>query len=296
LPAWQAFVTQLAPKDELLSAITLNSGQFNASRAVGPALGGLVITYLSASAAFMINAVSFVAVIGVLLAIRSREPIPGRSEGRALREFRDGVRYTRAHTSLVVAVAVVASVAFFGSPVLSLAAVLARRALQIHGAAYGLLVAAFGVGGVLGAILLSGYGDAFRRSRILTAAVALYGLGLLSVGLSPVYGVALAGMLVLGVAYLACVSAANTSIQLLVVEQFRGRVLAIYTMAITGGIPLGALVQGWLADQIGVRETLSGGAVVLLGVATFLLLQPRLRGSLDSRPREGSVNPTGSLP
>ena len=283
LPAWQAFVPQLAPKDELLNAITLNSAQFNASRAVGPALGGVVLTQFGASTAFLLNAVSFGTVIIALLLIRAPEQLMTASGDRVWRQFRDSLAYARRHTGLLVAVLLAGCVAFFGAPVLQLSVVLARHSLGESGDAYAVIVAAFGTGGVVGAVFVSGYADGVRRSQLATSAVVLYGFGLIGVGLSPAYLAAAIGMFVLGVAYLMAVSAANTSIQLSVAEQYRGRVLSLYTMAITAGIPLGALLQGMLADQIGVRTTLVGAGCVLLGAAFVLIVRPALRHTLDPR-------------
>ncbi|MCZ7528026.1 MAG: MFS transporter [Acidimicrobiia bacterium] len=294
LPAWQAMVPQLAPRDQLLNAITLNSAQFNASRTVGPALGGVVLLRFGASTAFTVNALSYVAVIVALLAIRAPEPSSEAGSGRVREQFREVIAYSRERAGVVVALVVVACVAFLGSPVLQLAAVLSQEQLGVGEDVYGMIVAAFGAGGVIGAVVVSGYADGVNRSSLVAASVVLYGLGLVAVGLSPSYPAALAGMFTLGAAYLVAVSTANTSIQLLVGEEVRGRVMALYSMAITAGIPLGALLQGRLTDLVGVRETLTGAGFLLLAVAVGLVVRPALRRTLDEQA--GVVTIPASVP
>jgi MFS family permease len=277
IPAWQSFVPELVPRESLLNAVALNSAQFNASRALGFLVGGISLHAFGPAAAFLVNAVSYLAVLGALLVVRAgRTPEVGG--------FRSALAYTRRHPGLLLTIVTVGVVAFLGSPVVLLAPVFAREVFHVGEAAYGFLAAAFGIGATVGAVVLGAYGDDLRRSRLTTVAIGVYGLALVGMGLTPVYGGGLVAMFVIGAGYLVVVSALNTALQESVEPRFRGRVVALYFMAFTGGYPLGALLQGWLADLVGVRPVVAGAGLVLVGFAALLVVRPALARSLDPTP------------
>lgn len=282
LPAYQSFVPQLVPRQALLNAVALNSAQFNGARAIGPALTGLVLAASGPGAAFLVNAVTYLAVIGALLAIRASGRTPP-TRGRMAHQFRDAITYTRAHPGLRRAVFVVFCASFLGAPVIQLTPVFAREEFHVGGGLYGLLGAAFGTGAVVGAVVIGAYGDGVRRSTLATGGLALFGAALLGLAAAPVYAVGFVALLAMGAGYLVISSTANTAIQLLVSEDMRGRVLALYVMAFSGGFPIGALVEGRLADAVGVRLTVAVAGLGLAVVALSLVA----RGSaaaLDDEP------------
>ena len=285
IPAWQSFVPELVPRESLLNAVALNSAQFNASRALGFLVGGISLHAFGPAAAFLVNAVSYVAVLGALLVVRAgRTPEAGAAGRAEVGGFRSALAYTRRHPGLLLTIVTVGVVAFLGSPVVLLAPVFAREVFHVGEAAYGFLAAAFGIGATVGAVVLGAYGDDLRRSRLTTVAIGVYGLALVGMGLTPVYGGGLVAMFVIGAGYLVVVSALNTALQESVEPRFRGRVVALYFMAFTGGYPLGALLQGWLADLVGVRPVVAGAGLVLAGFAALLVVRPALARSLDPAP------------
>jgi MFS family permease len=285
IPAWQSLVPELVPRESLLNAVALNSAQFNASRALGFLLGGLSLHAFGPATAFLVNALSYVTVLGALLVVRAgRAPEAGGAAAGEAGGFRSALAYTRRHPGLLLTIATVGVVAFLGSPVVLLAPVFAREVFHVDEAAYGYLAAAFGIGATVGAVVLGAYGDGLRRSRLATSAIAVYGLGLLAMGLTPVYAGGLGAMFVIGAGYLVVVSALNTTLQESVDPRFRGRVVALYFMAFTGGYPIGALLQGWLADLVGVRPVVATAGLVLTGYAALLILRPALARSLDPAP------------
>jgi len=291
MPSWQAFITELVPRDDLLNAVTLNSAQFNGARALGPAVGGLVLGRFGPSWAFLFNAVSFAAVIAALALIEPTGAVRDRVRRRVLREFGDGVSYARRHGGILVAFGVVAAVFFFGNPVFQLTAVFAKRVYRVGAGPYGLLTAAYGIGAVAGAGVLSVLGRRWPRSRLVTSAVLLYAVGLVGFGVAHSYVVGWFFLLVTGVAFLCSVATTNTSVQLLVAEELRGRVLALYMMALTASYPLGALLQGWVADQVGAPTTviIAGSFLGLVGL--LLLVRPGLAALLDEHShRRGFVS------
>lgn len=296
LPSWQSFVPELVPRDDLLNAVTLNSAQFNASRAIGPTIGGAVLATLGPAAAFLGNALSYLAVLGALALIhagKTRATPASNVEGSGT--FREGFGYLRRHTGLVLAVSMIAVVVFLGNPVIPLAAVFARDVFDVGPLAYGVMTASLGVGAVGTAVWIGAYGDAFARSRLAVTGVAVYGSGVLLMALAPVYIVSLPAMAALGAGYLTIASSLNTSIQLQVADRFRGRVLAMYGMAITGAFPIGALLQGAIADAVGVRWTVAPAGAAVVGFSMWLMARPRLVSSLDEhRHRRGYPPPTAA--
>jgi predicted MFS family arabinose efflux permease len=285
--SWQAFVSELVPRDVLHNAVTLNSAQFSAARAFGPAVGGILLAWLGPSAAFFINALSFVAVIVALAAIRV-DPVEETVTDRPhlLAELADTVRYVRRAPGITACMVVVLTLGFFGSPVFQFIVVFAEDVFEVGARAFGLLSASLGIGAILGTPFVAGRGARMPRHLLTGAAMVAYGSALLVFAFAPVYGVAVVGLLGAGAGYLAIASTLNTTIQLQVDERVRGKVLALYVMALTVSVPLGSLLQGWAAEAIGPRITVavSGGAFLLVAFAL------RAKGSLlhmddESAPR-----------
>ena len=291
IPAWQAFVSELVPRDDLLNAITLNSAQFNGARAFGPAIGGVILGAFGASWAFLINGVSYVTVLAALLLIRSRSAQRARAEGRTLTQFAEGIRYMRRHTGMVVAVSTVVVVAFLGNPVFQMAAIFAERVFRVDAALYGLLTGALGGGAVIGAVALGALGGGVPRSRLVGTAIVAYAVALVAFGASPTFAVGVVLMAVAGAFFLVVVANLNTSVQLLVPEELRGRVLAVYIMGFTAAYPVGSLVQATLAEQIGARPVTIGAGCLLLAVGIALNLKRRLLLSLDDHTHRAEREP-----
>jgi MFS family permease len=300
IPAWQSFVAELVPREALLNAVSLNSAQFNASRAIGFMVGGLALYSAGPGLAFLLNGLSFVAVLGALAAIRPRrlssadaaavaavtvtgEGIApaGRPPGAPPATFRLGLQYVRARPGLQLAVLTCGVVMFLGGPVIQLAPVFARDTFGVDERAYGFLAAALGVGATAGSVVLGAYGDGVRRSRLVIGAIVIYGVAVLGLALTPSYAGGLAAMACIGVAYLAVASVLNTSIQLAVDDRYRGRVLALYIMVFTGAYPLGSLVQGIATDHFGVRIVVGVAGAGLLAYAAVLACRPLAVSVLD---------------
>jgi MFS family permease len=287
IASWQAFVSELVPKEHLLNGITLNSAQFNASKAFGPALGGVVLATLGAGWGFGLNAISFVAVIVALVMIRARPAASSVRGGRphVIAETREAARHARAQPGVITCILVVMALGFFGSPVFSLIVVFTHDVFHVGDTAYGLLSAAQGIGAILGAPLIAGPGTALRRSRLVAISMLVYGGALIVFALSPTYVLALLPMLVAGACYLALASSLNTSIQLQVHESMRGRILALYVMGLTLSVPIGNLAQGYLAEHIGPRATVAGAGLCFLAVWVVLQLRNRF-ALLDAERRD----------
>jgi len=285
IPAWQAFVSQLVPRELLLNAVTLNSAQFNAARAFGPALGGLVLARLGVGWAFLLNAVSFAAVVVALLFITVAPLVrSGVAEG-VWRSLVSSARYVAGHRGISTCVLAVAALGLLASPVNSLLVVFADQVFGVGRLAYGFMGAALGVGAVAAAPLVAGRGTRVSRRRLAGGAMVVHGGGLVAFALAPVYWVALLCLMVAGAAYLAVAATLNTSLQLQVEEHRRAKVLALYVTVLTIALPIGALVQGAVASVVGVRATVAVAAALFVAVTVVLARSGRL-ASLDGMPSD----------
>jgi MFS family permease len=253
--ASQSMAAVLLPPEQLLHGVRLNSMGFTASRAVGPALAGLVIELWGADTAFFLNAVSFVVFLVALAVVRTR-PVPLATTDRWMQRFRDGVRYVSERPALRLVVVTAFVSAFFGQSMVQLAAGMADEVYDVGGDGLGFLVAIYGAGSTVASVALVVGADRLLRSRMASIGIALFGVGLGIAVSSVFFLVGLAGFLVAGTAHGFTNISLNTAIQAQVHEEFRGRALSMFLMALLAGMPLGTLAGGVLGDLIGLRAAL----------------------------------------
>ncbi|MDG4798801.1 MFS transporter [Micromonospora sp. WMMD1082] len=280
-PAWQSLIPQLVPPRHLLNAIALNAMQANAARALGPVLATAVLVRSGSTAAFLVAAGANVTMLLALATIRPRTPAEPAPPEPMFARLRGGVRYTRRVPGLLVAVLLAGCVSFVGTPIVQLAAVFATDVYDAGTGGAGLLASGLGIGAVLGAVLLSVYGSGRRRSGVAGVALAVHGLATFALAAAPTLWLGFAAVVVLGTSYLAVLSTANVTVQVLAPDALRGRVASLYWMAFAGAYPAGALVQSWLADVIGVRWAVALTGLAL-GVVVVALRRRRLLDALDA--------------
>lgn len=287
IPAWQAFVPSLVPLADLPSAISLNSLQFNAARAVGPALAGVLLAAAGPSLAFLLNGLSYVAVLAALLVIPARPRRPDRIQTGVLRGFSDSVQYIRRQPGISLGIAIAVLVAFLGYPAVQFAVIFAELVYRVGPVAVGLLTAVVGLGAVAAAPFVSGaFGD-LPREQLVRWALPLYAVALFIFGTSTTVVQGALGLFLSGAGFLALVATTNTAVQSIVADRMRGRVMATRIMSFTGAFPLGVLVQSWLADVFNPRLVVSGAAVLLLLGGGILMATPGLLARLDDPPDAG---------
>jgi MFS family permease len=278
IPVWQAFVSQLVPRESLTNAIALNSTQFNAARALGTFFAGLVIWWWGVAAVFAINALSYVAVLVGLSAIESRG-VPDRTEGRrtVLGDLRAGVAYVMTQPAIKSCCVAIAAVAFIASPLFSfVTASYGRTIFGLGGWRQGLLWGSGGIGAVLFSPLVLIRGTALRRERLLIISMSVHAAGVIIVGLSPNWLLACAGLVLYGGSYLGMAAALNTTIQMTAREDMRGKSIAVYVICLTGALPLGLVAWGWAADQWGVRGVTVAAGCALATIAAAFAASGRL--------------------
>ncbi|HSS50804.1 MAG TPA: MFS transporter [Thermoanaerobaculia bacterium] len=280
MPARQAFVVQMVEdRADLSNAIALNSSMVNAARLLGPSIGGVLIAAVGEGWCFFWDAVSYLAVIASLLLMRL-PPRPKRQAARSkvLPELREGLAYVAASPPIRSILLLLALVSLVGMPYTVLMPVFASTVLHGGPHTLGFLMAATGVGALLGAVFLARRRSVLGLGKVIPTTAALFGASLAAFSLSRFLGLSLVLLLFTGVGFMVTMSASNTVLQTLVEDNKRGRVMSLYTMAIMGMTPFGSLLAGGLASRIGAPRTLLFGGLGCIAAALwFTLLLPKLR-------------------
>ncbi|WJW75174.1 MFS transporter [Thiohalobacter sp. IOR34] len=268
MPARHTLVAELVPRQDLHNAIGLNSSTFNLARTLGPVTAGWLIGWLGEGGVFLLNALSYLAVIVALLVMRLTDSPPGGgSRGRGIVE---GLRFAWHERALRMTLLLVGVVSLFANPYLVLMPVFAREVFGGGAEQLGLLVGAAGAGALAGALHLALRHKAAGLTRLIALAGLLLGLGLLLFSRITLFPLALTVLLLVGFSLTSVAAASNTFLQLSIPDALRGRVMALFSVIFIGFTPLGNLLAGALAERLGVQAAvLLMGAVVLLGAALF---------------------------
>ncbi|MBT8240647.1 MAG: MFS transporter [Acidimicrobiia bacterium] len=285
IPAWQSFIPLLVPIEDLPSAISMNSLQFNAARGIGPALGGLILAFAGPSWAFLGNSLSYGAVLVALLLVRPAQTRQVTVQRKVGRGFVEAIRYIRTQPGITVGIGLAAVVAFLGFPLLNFAAVFVQQVYEVDRGYVGLLAGLLGAGAVMAVPVVSGMFGDLRRAAVIGIAVPFYGLAIIVFGSSTTVAQGAAGLLLAGTGFMMIVVTSNTAVQSIVNEQIRGRVMAIRIMTFTGSFPVGALVQTRLSDATSPRPVVTSAGAIVLAIELILTLTQRRRlAHLDDPP------------
>ena len=277
-PARQAFVVELVEREDVINAIALNSSMFNMATVVGPTVAGLTYAAVGAAWCFTLNGVSFIAVIVALLLMKLPAHAVVPRTGSALAQLKEGIRYTAAHPVLRTLIAIAGVSALFGSAYSTLMPAWAVDILRGDATTNGLLQSARGAGSLLGALMIAAVAHRGARGRWLTIGTFVYPVLLLGFAEARVLPLSLVLLLGVGWGSMVVFNMANTLVQTQVTDELRGRVMAIYSLTFFGGMPLGALWAGALAQLIGSPLTVVvSGAVTVGFAALFWIAAPRLR-------------------
>lgn len=282
MPAWQATVPNLVPRQSLLNAVSLSSAQFNAARLLGPAVTAAIMAgfasneKLGVTMVFAINAVSFLFVIFALAVIHPVQEIVERAGESARKRFGAGVSYVRRHPHVAMHLLSASMLTVFGTPFMTLAPVIAAETLGRGSAGYSGLMVFNGLGALIGALTVASLPRSVRRERIIRYSLVVMALAVIALSFARNYALACAVLVVMGAAFLSCVSSINANVQVAVPDELRGRVMALFVISFMGMMPFGALIFGWLGDRMGAGPAVLTGGVVLLAWAVFLFLRPRL--------------------
>jgi len=276
-PAYQALIPSLVDKKDLPNAIAMMSIQFNLAQVVGRAIGGFAFEWLGAGWCFGINGLSFLAVIGTLLLLPSTF-VPSQKHAHPLESLKEGLRFVAGNKAMLSLVVLAVSTAFLGVPVMTLLPVFARDVYGLDAAGYSYLAAAFGAGGVLGALVVASFGN--KPHKGLRALMMQLHLGAMTVAFGLVTNLWAASLLIFatGASVLFVFSSITSLVQLLAPEAMRGRIMSVYNTAFRGSMALGPPVAGYLARSLGAPTVVAiNGALLILVAAVFLTRSKQVR-------------------
>ncbi len=271
VPTRQAFVVEMVGRRDLSNAIALNTSIFNLARVLGPALAGVLIHLLGGTGPiFLINALTFAAVISSLVFMRKSELTLAEPVPRAKGQLREGLKYVLRHEELLMPILLLAFVSMFSQSFSMSIALMAREVFDAGASSFGVASSMFAVGALAGALLAARRASMSRK--VLFAGAIGFGLFQMASGFAPVYPVYLGMLVPTGIALITINTAANSIVQLATSPEMRGRVMGIYMLVFTGGTPLGALLVGWMSELGGPRTgVVLSGALVLVGTTLAVL-------------------------
>ena len=261
----QSMAAVLVPRESLIAAVRLVSITFTVGRSVGPAIAAVTLAFHGPGLAFAVSLGLYVASLAILTTVRTSW-VPSRSTGSIGDQFREGLAYVRTRPEMRLAFRLAFTVAGLGAVfAFSLAAGVADDLFGRGGGGLGVLSTSLGVGSLLASAFISGRGGRMPRAVLERQAILLYGTGLLIVASSSWLGLGMLGYLLTGAAHMLHGTTLSTALQMRVDEEFRGRVMSVFLVAILSGIPIGGLAFGILGDLVGLRwVVLSAGLVLCL--------------------------------
>jgi MFS family permease len=278
-PARQAFVPELVEKrEDLASAIAINSTMFNGARLIGPAIGGFLIASFGPAYCFLIDGLSYIAVIYALLAMKIRPIKIPKTKVNPLQSIKEGFVYAFSFAPIRSILLLSALVSLFGMQYTVLVPIFAEEILKGSAETLGFLMAASGVGALFGGVYLATRQKIVGIGKLIAFGPTILGIGLIAFSFSRFLPVSLASMLFVGLGTILQVVSSNTFLQTIVDDDKRGRVMSLFTMSFLGTIPFGNLLGGVLANHIGAPNTLViDGIICILGSIYFTTQLPNLR-------------------
>jgi MFS family permease len=274
MPGRQSLIIQMTGKEDLLNAISLNSAIFNAARMIGPGIAGLLVALMGEGLCFLLNAVSFLAVIGCLCTMRLPR-FERRPADSPWSHLVDGFRYTARQRRVRVLLAMMAASTIAGMPAMVLMPVFAGDIFHQGSQGLGFLMGAMGIGAVTGTLVLAGRARMDGLSRVIFYSAATMGAAFILFAVSPWFYLSLAVMPVLGYSVVRQMASANTLIQTSIPDEYRGRIMAFYSMTVVGIGPFGSLAAGAMAHAVGARPTVAAGGLLALAAAFAFRLKMR---------------------
>lgn len=269
MPARQALIIQLANKEDLLNAISLNSAIFNAARIIGPAMAGLLVAAIGEGACFVLNGASFLAVIVALVAMQIPGVVRAVPES-SWQHLVEGFRYAWHHVLVRSLLMVLAATTLAGMPALVLMPFFADDIFHRGSEGLGFLMGAMGVGAVIGTLVLAQRSEATGLHKVIVLSALSTGTAFLLFSASPWFYLSIAIMPVIGFGVMRQNAAANTAIQTLIPDEYRGRIMSLYAMTVVGLGPLGSLAAGAIAHAVGARWTVfAGGVLAVIAACIF---------------------------
>jgi len=278
IPTRQAFLVQMVGREDLMNAIALNSSMFNAARVVGPSIAGLLVAWKGEGWCFFANAVSYIAVIAGLIAMRIEPKVREVHVGSPLDHIAEGFRFARNTAPIRAILLLIALVSLVAAPYTVLMPIFAARVLHGNARTLGVLMGATGVGAVIGALVLAARSGIRGLGRWVAMACGGFGASLILFSFSRSYILSVILLVPVGFCVMVQMASSNTLIQSMVPDRLRGRIMSIYSMMFMGMMPLGALLAGAAAGRITAPWTVAiGGMGAIIGAIVFGRNLPKIR-------------------
>jgi MFS family permease len=269
MPARQAFMVEMTSQEDLMNAISLNSSIVNGARVVGPAVAGFLMARVGMAWCFLLNGVSFIAVIVGLLMMRLPKFVPPQRPHSTGRHMLEGFRYVAGHRRVRILMLLFAVVGVFGWSYAVLLPAYATDILHVGESGYGILLSANGCGALLGALTVATWGSRVRPRLLILGGLWLFSAMLVVLAVVRWYPLALVCLALGGWGMLLYFSTTNTLIQSSVSNAMRGRVMGIWALVFGGMMPLGGLESGFLSHAVGVPWTITAGALICAGAGLW---------------------------
>jgi MFS family permease len=277
-PTRQAFVVEMVGRKELTNAIALNSAMFNSARIVGPALAAVTLAVFGTGWCFVLNGVSFLAVIAGLLMMDVKPYVGAVQTESPLTQMREGLNYIRHHSTVRPLIVLVAVSNMFGLGFNALLPAFAKDVLHVGEVGFGFMSTAVGVGALAGALAIASLGDYQRKGLMLTCGNLLFPAMVIAVSLSRSFHLTIGLLVMAGLGFMTQNATANTLVQTTVPDKLRGRVMSVYMMVFLGFFPIGALIAGAVGERFGVPIGAAFGGTVALACGLIMLWRsPQLR-------------------
>jgi MFS family permease len=282
-PSFQAMLPDLVPVEDLPGAIALSSAQYNLGRVVGPAIAGIVVTVGGYAWAEGCNAVSFLAVVAVMVIITLPPPSAGARRERFFSSIAHGFRFVRDEPGLRITALAMCLNTFLAAPFIALIPAMASLVLHSGQAGTAVLITAQGIGAVLMAFSLGTLVERHGARRVLMTLMSALPIALALYAYAPDLALSAVALFAVGLLYLGALSSFTTIAQLRIASEIRGRVLAVFTVILGSLYPLGSVIQGKIADHIGLRETTIGAAVLMaIVMVATRVLRPGITAAIDA--------------
>jgi MFS family permease len=293
MPTRQTFYLEMVGPEDLTNAMSLNTATFTGSRIVGPVIAGAMVATVGTAPVFLVNGVTYLAVVAALLAMRVRELHPRERVPAGKGQVREGIRYVWETPALRLPMLVMAAVFTFAFNFAVLIPLLAVRSFDGDAGTFGGLLALMGVGSLIGALVMASRSSRSSVPRLAMSSVALGALSAL-LALAPTLPLVWLVMPLVGAAGIAFMITGNATLQLNSSPDLRGRVMALYTVVFLGSTPIGAPIAGWVGEHLGPRVGLIGGAAVavLVGLWALGVARRGSPGELRGAEGEGVVGAT----
>lgn len=278
-PTRQSIVVELVDrKADLSNAIALNSAIFNSARLIGPSVAGILIAWIGEGFCFLINGLSYIAVIGALLAMRMSQHRQEKKQEKILAGFIEGFKYCYHYFPIRALLMMVALISLAGQPFMVLIPAFARDVLGGDSHTQGFVMSSIGAGALMGAIYLAARKSVLGLGKVISLMGVVFGIGLVGISFTNIHWLVFVMLVPTGFALISTLASCNTLLQTLTDDDKRGRVMGFYAMAIMGMAPFGSIVYASIAEWIGVPRTLLvGGVICAAGALYFERWRPTVR-------------------